>query len=87
MESIFTTTLPASLELSLLLGIAVILMGILFAYVAIREYMMYLDDNYKARCSLADFIKQEQFYIFLWLICIVMASIVRLFAWLNEPFG
>ena len=82
MENIFTT-LTADQELSLILGSAVILLGILFACVAIREYRMYLDDNYKARPSLKDFIKQEQFYLYLWLIFIAMASIIRLFAFIN----
>ena len=37
MEKIFNTTMTADLELSLILGSAVILLGILFACVAIRE--------------------------------------------------
>ena len=82
MENIFTT-LTADREFSLILGSAVILLGILFAYVAIREYKMYLEDNYKARPSLADFFKQEQFYLYLWLIFLFMVSLIRFFAWLN----
>lgn len=82
MENIFTT-LTADQELSLILGSAVILLGILFACVAIREYRMYLDDNYKARPSLAGFIKQEQFYLYLWLILIVMTSMIRLLTWIK----
>ena len=82
MENIFTT-LTAAQELSLILGSAVLLITILFACVSIREYRMYLDDNYKARPSLADFFKQEQFYLYLWLIFIAMASIIRLFAFIN----
>ena len=83
MENIFTTTMTASQVLSLIFVSAVILLGILFACVAIREYKMYLDDNCKARPSLADFFKQEQFYLYLWLIFIAMASIIRLFAFIN----
>ena len=82
MENIFTT-LTAAQELSLILGSAVLLITILFACVSIREYRMYLDDNYKARPSLADFFKQEQFYLYLWLIFIAMASIIRLFAFMD----
>ena len=82
MENIFTT-LTADQELSLILGSAVILFSILFACVSIREYMMYLDDNYKARPSLKDFIKQEQFYLYLWLILLFMTSLIRFLAWLN----
>lgn len=79
MENIFTT-LTAAQELSLILGSAVLLITILFACVSIREYRMYLDDNYKARPSLADFIKQEQFYLYLWLILIVMVVEIEFFA-------
>ena len=82
MENIFTT-LTADREFSLILGSAVILLGILFACVAIREYKMYLEDNYKARPSLADFFKQEQFYLYLWLVFLFMVSLIRFFAWLN----
>ena len=82
MENIFTT-LTADQEFSLILGSAVILLGILFACVAIREYRMYLDDNYKARPSLAGFIKQEHFYLYLWLILIVMTSMIRLLTWIK----
>lgn len=87
MEKIFNTTMTADLELSLILGSAVILLGILFACVAIREYSeyrMYLDDNYKARPSLADFIRQEQFYLYLWLILmIVITSMIYLLTWIK----
>ena len=83
MENIFTTTMTASQVLSLIFVSAVILLGILFACVAIREYRMYLEDNYKARPSLADFFKQEQFYLYLWLIFLFMVSLIRFFAWLN----
>lgn len=84
MEKIFNTTMTADQEFSLILGSAVILLGILFACVAIREYRMYLDDNYKARPSLADFIRQEQFYLYLWLILIVViTSMIYLLTWIK----
>ena len=84
MEKIFNTTMTADLELSLILGSAVILLGILFACVAIREYRMDLDDNYKSRPSFADFIRQEQFYLYLWLILmVVITSMIYLLTWIK----
>lgn len=57
----------------LIVGIGVILISILLAYVSLREYRMYLDENAEARFSLLDFIKQEQLYLFIWLLIMLMA--------------
>ena len=82
MENIFTT-LTAAQELSLILGSAVLLITILFACVSIREYRMYLDDNYKARPSLADFFKQEQFYLYLWLFLVAGVIQIKLMSYIT----
>ena len=58
----------------LIVGIGVILISILLAYVSLREYRMYLDENVEARFSLLDFIKQEQLYLFIWLLILLMAA-------------
>ena len=58
-------TMPR-IELALIIiGVAALMLGILFGYVMIHEYRMYLDDHYKARYSFRDFIKRERFYIYL----------------------
>ena len=60
-------TIPR-IELALIIiGVFALMLGILFGYVMIHEYRMYLEDHWKARFSLRDFFKQEQFYIFLFL--------------------
>lgn len=58
----------------LIVGLGVILISILLAYVSLREYRMYLDENAEARFSLLDFIKQEQLYLFIWLLIMLMAA-------------
>ena len=60
-------TIPR-IELALIIiGVFALMLGILFGYVMIHEYRMYLEDHWKARFSFRDFLKQEQFYIFLFL--------------------
>ena len=60
-------TIPR-IELALIIiGVAALMLGIIFGYVMIHEYRMYLEDHWKARFSFRDFLKQEQFYIFLFL--------------------
>ena len=60
-------TIPR-IELALIIiGVFALMLGILFGYVMIHEYRMYLEDHWKARFSLRDFFKQDQFYIFLFL--------------------
>ena len=56
-------TIPR-IELALIIiGVAALMLGILFGYVMIHEYRMYLEDHWKARFSFRDFFKQERFYI------------------------
>ena len=58
-------TMPR-IELALIIiGVAALMLGILFGYVMIHEYRMYLEDHWKARYSFRDFIKRERFYIYL----------------------
>lgn len=64
----------------LIVGIGVILISILLAYVSLREYRMYLDESAEARFSLLDFIKQEQLYLFIWLLIMLIAA-VALVSW------
>ena len=64
----------------LIVGIGVILISILLAYVSLREYRMYLDESAEARFSLLDFIKQEQFYLFVWFLILLIAA-VALVSW------
>lgn len=64
----------------LIVGIGVILISILLAYVSLREYRMYLDESAEARFSLLDFIKQEQLYLFIWLLILLIAA-VALVSW------
>lgn len=64
----------------LIVGIGVILISILLAYVSLREYKMYLDESAEARFSLLDFIKQEQLYLFIWLLILLIAA-VALVSW------
>ena len=60
-------TIPR-IELALIIiGMAALMLGIIFVYAMIHEYRMYLEDHWKARFSFRDFFKQEQFYIFLFL--------------------
>lgn len=72
-------TIALAQEPCLIVGVGVILISILLAYVSLREYRMYLDENYKARFSLADFIKQEQLYLFLWLLILLIAAVALVF--------
>ena len=64
----------------LIVGIGFILISILLAYVSLREYRMYLDESAEARFSLLDFIKQEQLYLFVWLLILLIAA-VALVSW------
>lgn len=65
-------------QTSVIVGFDILLMSALFAYVAQREYRMYLDDNFKARFSFRDFIRQEQSYLYLWLAFVGLAVGVQL---------
>ena len=67
-------TMASAQDPRLIVGIGVILISILLAYVSLREYRMYLDENAEARFSLLDFIKQEQLYLFIWLLIVLMAA-------------
>ena len=66
-------TITVIQQTSAIVGFDILLMSFLFAYVALREYRMYLDDNYNARYSFRDFVKQEQTYLFLWLAFVGLA--------------
>ena len=63
-------TMPR-IELALIIiGVAALMLGIIFVYAMIHEYRMYLEDHWKARFSFSDFFKKEQFYIYLFLVSI-----------------
>nr|WP_295443928.1 hypothetical protein [uncultured Prevotella sp.] len=74
MENLIETIALAQ-DPRLIVGIGVILISILLAYVSLREYRMYLDENAEARFSLLDFIKQEQLYLFVWFLILLIAAI------------
>ena len=72
-------TIPR-IELALIIiGVAALMLGILFGYVMIHEYRMYLEDHWKARFSFSDFFKQERFYIYLFLASIYIMSLNLLY--------
>lgn len=79
MENLIETIALAQ-DPRLIVGIGVILISILLAYVSLREYRMYLDESAEARFSLLDFIKQEQLYLFIWLLIMLIAA-VALVSW------
>ena len=73
-------TIALAQDPRLIVGIGFILISILLAYVSLREYRMYLDESAEARFSLLDFIKQEQFYLFVWFLILLIAA-VALVSW------
>ena len=79
MENLIETIALAQ-EPRLIVGIGFILISILLAYVSLREYRMYLDESAEARFSLLDFIKQEQLYLFVWFLILLIAA-VALVSW------
>ena len=79
MENLIETIALAQ-DPRLIVGIGVILISILLAYVSLREYRMYLDESAEARISLLDFIKQEQLYLFVWFLILLIAA-VALVSW------
>ena len=64
MKEIFETMPRIELAL-IIVGVAALMLGIIFGYAMIHEYRMYLEDHWKARYSFRDFIKRERFYIYL----------------------
>ena len=64
MKEIFETMPRIELAL-IIIGVAALMLGIIFGYAMIHEYRMYLEDHWKARYSFRDFIKRERFYIYL----------------------
>lgn len=79
MENLIETIALAQ-DPRLIVGIGVILISILLAYISLREYRMYLDESAEARFSLLDFIKQEQLYLFVWFLILLIAA-VALVSW------
>ena len=72
-------TMPR-IELALIIiGVAALMLGIIFGYAMIHEYRMYLEDHQKARFSFSDFFKKERFYIFLFLVSIFIMSLNLLY--------
>ena len=47
----------------LIVALCLLLFAIVMGYAMVQDYRIYLDENYKARYSLCDFIKRERFYI------------------------
>ena len=64
MKEIFETMPRIELAL-IIIGVAALMLGIIFGYAMIHEYRMYLEDHWKARYRFRDFIKRERFYIYL----------------------
>ena len=72
-------TIPR-IELALIIiGVFALMLGIIFVYAMIHKYRMYLEDHRKSRISFRDFFKQEQFYIFLFLVSIFIMSLNLLY--------
>ena len=72
-------TMPR-IELALIIiGVFVLILGIILGYAMIHEYRMYLEEHRKARITFRDFFKQEQFYIFLFLVSIFIMSLNLLY--------
>ena len=72
MKEIFETMPRIELAL-IIIGVAALMLGIIFGYAMIHEYRMYLEDHWKARYSFRDFIKRERFYIYLLLASIFIS--------------
>ena len=72
-------TMPR-IELALIIiGVFVLILGIILGYAMIHEYRIYLEEHRKARITFRDFFKQEQFYIFLFLVSIFIMSLNLLY--------
>ena len=72
-------TMP-DIELALLIiGVFALILGIVLGYAMIHEYKMHLEEHRKTRFSFRDFFKQEQFYIFLFLVSIFIMSLNLLY--------
>ena len=75
-------TMPR-IELALIIiGVFVLILGIILGYAMIHEYRMYLENHWKARYSIRDFIKRERFYIFL-LLAFILISLTNLLYFLE----
>ena len=75
-------TMPR-IELALIIiGVFVLLLCIIFGYAMIHEYRSYLENHWKARCSVRDFIKRERFYIYL-LLAFIFISLINLLYFLE----
>ena len=72
-------TMPRIEFALIIIGVAALMLGIIFIYAMIHEYRMYLEDHWKARFSFRDFFKQERFYIFLFLASIYIMSLNLLY--------
>ena len=72
-------TMPRIEFALIIIGVAALMLGILFGYVMIHEYRMYLEDHWKDRFSFSDFFKKEQFYIYLFLVSIFIMSLNLLY--------
>lgn len=44
-----------------------LLFAVIMGYVMVQDYRAYLDNHYKARYSLLDFVKREKYYVYLFL--------------------
>ena len=62
-----------------IVALCLLLFAIVMGYAMVQDYRIYLDENYKARISFRDFFKQEQFYIFLFLVSIFIMSLNLLY--------
>ena len=78
-------TMPR-IELALIIiGVFVLISCIIFGYAMIHEYRMYLENHWKARYSIRDFIKRERFYIYLLLasIFIFLTNLLYFLEWVS----
>ena len=81
MKEMFETMPRIELAL-IIIGVGVLILGIILGYAMIHEYRMYLEDHWKARYSVCDFIKRERFYIFL-LLAFIFISLTNLLYFLE----
>lgn len=66
-----------------IVALFLLLFAIVMSYAMVQDYRLYLDENYKARYSLCDFIKRGRRYIYLFLgltFVVILGIIVYLMA-------
>lgn len=47
--------------------LTILLVGVIFGYTMVSDYRRFLDDHRNVTCGFADFLRREQFYIYIYL--------------------